>query len=193
MVPLLPYAVGLSNSYNKIYPNCDKEFKPHLGMIFDSMKEGVELYKRYARHVGFSVRLSSETKRKGVIYWKYCVCAIEGWHQQKEPELVELEVPIDINDTDGSNDVQKLGESGVKAPAPQKRTLTRGGCMACCIFKRTVEDKYEVAKLHEGHTHPLATPSKMHMLRSARDVNPVLKNMLHARHRNNIGTSKVLI
>lgn len=72
----------------------------------------------------------------------------------------------------------------------KKRTLTREGCMARCIFKRTVEGKYEVAKLHEGHTHPLATPSKMHMLRSARDVNPVLKNMLRACHGNNIGTSK---
>ena len=62
--------------------------------------------------------------------------------------------------------------------------------MAHCILKRPVEGKYEVAKLHEGHTHPLATLSKMHMLRSARDVNLVLKNMLRACHRNNIGTSK---
>ena len=121
MVPLLPYVVGLSNSYNEIYPNCDEEFKPHSGMIFDSMEEGVEFYKRYAHHVGFSVRLSSEMKRKGVIHWKYCVCAKEGWHQEKEPELMELEVPIDSNDTDGSNDVQKLGESGVKAKKKKKK------------------------------------------------------------------------
>ena len=68
MVPLLLYAIGLSNSYNEIYPNCDKEFKPHLGMIFDSTEEGVEFYKRYAHHLRFSVRLSSEMNRKGVIH-----------------------------------------------------------------------------------------------------------------------------
>ena len=83
MVPLLPYAIGLSNSYNEIYPNCGKEFKFHSGMIFDSMEEGVEFYKRHAHHVGFNVRLSSEMKRNGVIHWNYCVCAKEGWHHEK--------------------------------------------------------------------------------------------------------------
>ena len=64
MVPLLPYAIGLSYSYNEIYPNCDEEFKPHSDMIFDSMEEGVEFSERYAHHVGFSARLSSETKKR---------------------------------------------------------------------------------------------------------------------------------
>ena len=57
MVPLLPYGIGLSNLYNEIYPNCEEEFKAHGGMIFDSMEEEVEFYKRYAHHIGFSVTI----------------------------------------------------------------------------------------------------------------------------------------
>jgi len=68
--------------------------------------------------------------------------------------------------------------------------LTREGCMACCTFKRNTEGKYESFKIHEGHNHPLATPSKKPKLKSAREVNPILKNVLRACHRNNIGTSK---
>ena len=34
---------------------------------------------------------------------------------KKEHKLIDLEVQIDINDTNGSNEVQKLGETGVKA------------------------------------------------------------------------------
>ena len=69
---------GTSSVGQEIYPNCDDEFKPHPGNIFDSLQEGIEFYKQYAHHVGFSVRLSSETKKNGVINWKYCVCSKEG-------------------------------------------------------------------------------------------------------------------
>jgi len=50
---------GTSSVGQEIYPNCDDEFKPHPGIIFDSLQEGIEFYKQYAHHVGFSVRLSS--------------------------------------------------------------------------------------------------------------------------------------
>ncbi|KAJ8437179.1 hypothetical protein Cgig2_003808 [Carnegiea gigantea] len=39
MVSLLPYAIGLSNSFNEIYPNCDEEFKPHPALREDFLKE----------------------------------------------------------------------------------------------------------------------------------------------------------
>jgi len=62
--------------------------------------------------------------------------------------------------------------------------------MTCCTFKRNTEGKYEIFKVHEGHNHSLATPSKITMLKSAREVNLILKNVLHACHQNNIGISK---
>ena len=49
---------------NETYPNCDDEIKPHPGMMFELLQEGIDFYKQYAHHVGFSVRLSSETKKR---------------------------------------------------------------------------------------------------------------------------------
>ena len=59
---------GTSIAGSEIYPNCDDEFRPHPGKIFNLLQEGIEFYKQYAHHVGFSVRLSSETKKHVVIY-----------------------------------------------------------------------------------------------------------------------------
>ena len=102
--------------------------------------------------------------------------------------MIELELLANGTNKDSSSAREKLSEHKVKR---KKRTsLTREGCMACCTFKRTLEDKYEIFKIHEGHTYPLATPSKKSMLKSARNVNPMLKNVLRVCHRNNIGTSK---
>ena len=112
---------------SEIYPNCDDEFKPHPGNIFDSLQEGIEFYKQYAHHVGFSVRLSSETKKHGVIYWKYCVCSKEGWHKGKD-HVIELELPVDVTNKDGSNGSGQPSENKVKSK--RRQSLTREGCMA---------------------------------------------------------------
>jgi len=84
--------------------------------------------------------------------------------------------------------LKKLAKNKIKAK--RRRSLTREGCMACCTFKRTPEGKYEIFKIHEDHTHPLAIPSKIPMLKLARDVNPMLENVLCACYRNNICTLK---
>ena len=102
--------------------------------------------------------------------------------------MIELELSTNDSNKDSSSAKEKFGEHKIKTK--RRRSLTREGCMAFCTFKRTIEGKYEIFKIHEGHTHPLATPSKKSMLKSARDVNPMLKNVLRACHRNNIGTSK---
>jgi len=55
--PIKPCATSIA--CQEFYPNCDDEFRPHPGKIFDLLQEGIEFYKQYAHHVGFSVRLSS--------------------------------------------------------------------------------------------------------------------------------------
>jgi len=32
---------GISSAGQEIYPNCDYEFRPHPGKIFDSLQEGI--------------------------------------------------------------------------------------------------------------------------------------------------------
>jgi len=52
---------------HEIYPVCDDKFKLGPGMIFDSLEEGIDFYKNFTHHVGFSVRLSSTKKVHGII------------------------------------------------------------------------------------------------------------------------------
>ncbi|KAF1881474.1 hypothetical protein Lal_00021452 [Lupinus albus] len=50
---------------------CDKELKPGIGKIFDTLEEGGNFYKSYAHASDFSVRNSSETTDKSGVKWKY--------------------------------------------------------------------------------------------------------------------------
>ena len=68
--------------------------------------------------------------------------------------------------------------------------MTREGCNARIVFKRTDEGKFEVSKFYEGHSHRLVSPRKKQLLRSVRSVNNVHKNLLFACNRANVGTSK---
>ena len=76
-------------------------------------------------------------------------------------------------------------------PKTRRRKLTREGCKARIIFKRTSKGKYEVERFHEGHTHTLATLRKRQFLRSARSINNVHKNLLLSYNKATIGPSKV--
>ncbi|CAJ2663061.1 unnamed protein product [Trifolium pratense] len=155
-------------------PPCGNELKPVIGKVFDTLTEGVDFYKNYAHAVGFSVRSSSEIKEKdGVnVRWKYLVCSKEGFKEEKKIDTPELLVT--------ENNLSKS----------RKRKLTRQGCKAKIVFKRTDEGKYEVSKFDEGHSHGLVTPTKKQFLRSARSVNDVHKNLWLSCERSNVGTSK---
>ena len=46
-------------------PNCDDgTLVPRLGMVFDTVEDCLEFYKRYAVYVGFSVRSGHTMKNK---------------------------------------------------------------------------------------------------------------------------------
>jgi hypothetical protein len=123
-------------------PTCRNELKPVIGKIFDTLIEGAEFYKNYAHAAGFSVRKSTETKDKDGVRWKYFLCSKEGFKEEKKIESPELLVTED------------------SLTKNRKRKLTREGCKARIVFKRTIEDKYEVSKFYEGHSHGLVTPTK---------------------------------
>lgn len=164
---------NLENTLEEWFPICGDEFKPVIGKVFDTLEEGGDFYKRYAHVGGFSVRNSSETKDKNGVKWKYFLCSKEGFKVEKKIVLPELMV----------------NENSL--PKGRKRKLTREGCNARIVFKRTTEGKYEVTKFYEGHTHALATPRKKQFLRSARSISNVHKNLLFSYNRANVGTSKV--
>ncbi|KAF1894116.1 hypothetical protein Lal_00004035 [Lupinus albus] len=165
---------GLNNPMSTLdewIPACDEELKPVIGKIFDTLEERDNFYKSYAHASGFSVRNSSETTDKSGVKWKYFLCSKEGYKVEKKIELVELLI-----------DEKRLPTS--------RRKLTREGCKAIIVFKRTLEGKFTIQRFHEGHTHALATPRKKQFLRSARSVNNVHKNLLLSYSRANVRTSK---
>jgi len=75
-------------------------------------------------------------------------------------------------------------------PKIRKRNLKREGCHARIVFKRTNDGKFEVSKFYEGHIHTLVSPRKKQLLRSARRVNNVHKNLLFACNRATMVTLK---
>ena len=66
----------------------------------------------------------------------------------------------------------------------------RDGCNAVVGFRRMNNVRYTLFKFHEGYTHLLATPRKLHMLNSNRDVNSVHKTLFKSLTRANISPSK---
>ncbi|WJX12442.1 hypothetical protein P8452_02945 [Trifolium repens] len=149
----------------------DDESKPVIGKVFDSLEQAGNFYKMYAHSVGFSVRNSSQTSDKYGVKWNYFLCSKEGFKVGKQIDGLVI------------------NENGL--PKVRKRKLTREGCNAKIVFKRTIEGKYEVAKFYEGHTHELVTPRKKQLLRSAMSVSSAHKKLLFSYGNANVGPSKV--
>jgi hypothetical protein len=116
------------------------------------------------------MRLFISSDKYGV-KWKYFLCSKEGFKVGKQIDGLVI------------------NENGL--PKVRKRKLTREGCNAKIVFKRTIEGKYEVAKFYEGHTHALVTPRKKQLLRSARSVSSAHKKLLFSCGNANVGPSKV--
>ncbi|KAK3161035.1 hypothetical protein QOZ80_1BG0070800 [Eleusine coracana subsp. coracana] len=116
-------------------------------MVFDSWQEGEVFYKKYAHHVGFSVRKAPHHKGNGgIIVWKRFVCSRQGWTKENE----------------------NVNSQGEKTKRKFKRT--RVGCDAMIGFKRREDGKYMVARFVKYHRHQLVSQDEQHLLRSNREV-----------------------
>ena len=115
-------------------PNVEDSLKPKLGDLFDSVESAEKMYRRYAEHAGFDVRLSNKKENKdGKITARYFVCSKEGNPPSKMYDS------LDANPTERRQ---------------RKSNIKRSGCFAC--FKvHYVNDrsKYELYKFVEKHNH----------------------------------------
>jgi len=71
-----------------------------------------------------------------------------------------------------------------------EKRITRCGCEAMLVIKRTDYCKYTVIRFEEDHTHALVTPSKQQFIRSNRKVTLHTKHTLFTCHKASIGTSQ---
>ncbi|CAN6234749.1 unnamed protein product [Urochloa humidicola] len=116
--------------------------------IFDSEDEAVQFYESYALAKGFEVRKSS-TKYDDdrVRISRTFLCYREGWHDDKY---------MDMNPEDLSR---------------KPRSLTRTGCLAKLIVKRSRETgKWTVSKFVAEHDHDLSRPGHTCFLRGHRGI-----------------------
>ncbi|TXG54219.1 hypothetical protein EZV62_019475 [Acer yangbiense] len=135
-----------SNTDSTYLPQVKPDCKPTLGQEFASIDDVQAFYNNYAKEAGFSTRINSSKKDKETneIYRKEYVCSKEG-----------------------------STSKGVRSETKRRRGISREGCTAKLAAIRSKTGKYIVTVFVEDHNHSLATPRKVHLLRSHRNVTDV--------------------
>lgn len=118
---------------------------PKVGMYFHSEEQAYNFYNSYAKRRGFSVRKGHLSRRKdNSIRDRHYVCSNEGSRQEHRTHVT-------------------------KKPRPLERT----NCLARIEFKVNRDNLWVINKFFDEHNHPLASPNKIHMLRSHKRKLPV--------------------
>ncbi|KAL5773651.1 hypothetical protein ACOSP7_013290 [Xanthoceras sorbifolium] len=133
-----------SNTDDNLHiPQVKQECKPRLGQEFASLDDVYNFYNKYAKEAGFSVRINSSRKNRenNEIVRKEYVCFKEG---------------ISVK------------AKGVVSETKRRRGITREGCNAKLAVVKSKAGTYTVSIFVEGHSHALAAPQRVHLLRSHR-------------------------
>ncbi|PWA71631.1 FAR1 DNA binding domain, Zinc finger, SWIM-type, MULE transposase domain, FHY3/FAR1 family [Artemisia annua] len=169
--------VRVAEDGKKFYkPDVSDDVKPLKGRLFNTLEDGIQFYKTYAKLSGFEVRKSTQYNTKdGKLRQKYIVCSREGFK------------PIAPMDTL----VDKMDKQEIKKPKEKrKRPSCRCGCLAKCIFESTNENKYVVYEFDEEHNHPFVDEDDIPVLKSSRKLTFSKKQLLFRVSNNNIGPMK---
>ncbi|KAL6570653.1 hypothetical protein OROGR_000203 [Orobanche gracilis] len=128
---------------------------PKIGMEFQTENDAYEFDLAYAEKVGFSVRKhkSYTDKDKNLLSRKFC-CSAEGKRPNDERDLY----------------------------VKKHRAETRFGCEAMMRIYRK-NGKFELTEFVEEHNHYLASPNKVHLLRSHRKISPAAAMQIEMAHK----------
>ncbi|KAL6517929.1 hypothetical protein OROMI_033630 [Orobanche minor] len=128
---------------------------PKIGMEFQTENDAYEFYLAYAEKVGFSVRKhkSYTDKDKNLLSRKFC-CSAEGERPDDERDLY----------------------------VKKHRAETRFDCEAMMRIYRK-NGKFELTEFVEEHNHYLASPNKVHLLRSHRKISPAAAMQIEMAHK----------
>lgn len=122
----------------------EQNVEPYEGLEFESEDAARIFYNEYARRIGFGSRISNNLRSKKdrrTIARKF-VCSREGFRAKKH--------------LDNLNRVKK------------PRMITRIGCGAMMMVKKTELGKWVVTRFVKEHNHPLLSPNEVILLRSHR-------------------------
>lgn len=93
-----------------------------------------------------------KTKKDGIVHWKNLVCSKEGWCKDKDPESLELKAELELS----YHMVEKIENKCENKPKTKRRSLTREGCKAICVLKRTCNGNIRfLESMKATHTHLL--------------------------------------
>lgn len=116
------------------------QLNPKVGMLFNSEEQVFDFYNLYAKRRGFSVRKGHLSRRKdGSIRDRHYLCSNEGTRQEHRTHITK-----------------------------KPRAIERTNCLARIELKVTRDNIWTISKYIDEHNHPLASPNKIHMLRSHR-------------------------
>ncbi|KAF7134773.1 hypothetical protein RHSIM_Rhsim08G0142800 [Rhododendron simsii] len=138
-----------TNSCQLYTPQVKNELIPRINQQFRNLDDAYVFYNNYAFHVGFSVRInSSKTDKNGETIRKDYVC-----FKERERRIS-------------------------KATTTRRRGLTREKCGAkLAVMRARSGEGFVVSNFVEGHSHPLTTPRKAHLLKSHRRISDAQKSL----------------
>ncbi|KAK0593930.1 hypothetical protein LWI29_030171 [Acer saccharum] len=139
----------LMSTNNIQVPEVVYDHKPKVGQEFASLDEVHDFYNKYAKEVGFSVRISSSKKNKNdeITRKEYC-CFKEG-----------------------------TSCKGIPCEKKRRRGIIRVGCNAKLAVVKTISGNFVVSLFVEEHNHSLVTPRRVHFLKSHRKVTKAQKSL----------------
>jgi len=121
------------------------QLDPKVGMVFHSEEQAFKFYNSYAKRKGFSVRKGHLSRRKdGSVRDRHYLCSNEGTRKEHRTHVTK-----------------------------KPRALERTNCLARIEFKVNRDNVWVINKFVDEHNHPLASPNKIHMLRSHRKKLPI--------------------
>ncbi|KAL2944187.1 Protein FAR1-RELATED SEQUENCE 5 [Bienertia sinuspersici] len=161
-------------------PYCSIDLKPYVGMQFFSIEDELKFYKTYAKACGFNVRKATTTKsKKGDVAFKYFLCNKAGFKEKQRGQVLD-----NLKDNQGDDVVVQ------SSSISRKRLVTHVGCKAKMVLKFFNKSSYVVTIFHEGHTHPLYTPSSRKFQKGCRKISMLHKKMIFDNSKVNIGPVK---
>lgn len=146
-------------------PVCPDAMKPKIKQEFETLDQGVNFYKAYAKICGFTARLGTTRRLRGETFeLRNVLCNKQGKKEENKRKLGDL---IVHNDTESSTSAQS-----------RSRLITRTDCRARIQFKRLNSGTYYVSEFDEAHNHRLASPESAMFLKENRNMTSIQKTFV---------------
>ena len=155
-------------------PIVDQRLLPIMGARFQSLDEGIEMYRCYAYSGGFDILLSTKKKTlSGLVKERYVWCSRSG-------------VPKNVN-------IDTLNREDCVKPV-RKTNFTKTGCRAHVRFLRVYgSNEFSLLDFQDKHNHEFLPPEYMHLSKKNRQLKYAEQLFIFNASNANIGPTKAIL